>query len=453
LTFRPYQQTKVLDYRLAGLPSGIGRARPIQVGRTVVRHIPLWLRLSFLLFVFTLPIESLNLTLNLGPVSIARLAGLLLLGLSIFYFKRCYSAIPTALWWFVIYLLIFCITGIFISPVYQSAFLTRVSTFVQTLAFFWIASNLLQDHRFCRRVLNTYALAAVLLTLAVRLGLPGFSVSVMGTDRASALGANPNYLGLVLAVAVVALLGSALQTRLRSLLFVIPIIPLLIMIVQTGSRAAVVALVAGSSCFLLGSGLSRKVIAAGLIGLALLTVGYLILTDDGMLFRWSETAGGYSAGRDIILPNTLAMIRERPLLGWGPVEFGYELRFRHSGRITDELQDAHNVPLNLLLETGIIGGVPFLIGMVLCSRAAWKARRGPLGITPFALLMALVAALQFHGWLASKPMWLVLAACLATRAAASRVPAWNSTVGSARSRTMALRAPSLIDVAHHQDLS
>src|SRR5581483_5397302 len=53
--------------------------------------LPLLLRLSFLLFVFTVPIESLNLTLNLGPVSIARLAGLGLFGVSILYAKKCYS--------------------------------------------------------------------------------------------------------------------------------------------------------------------------------------------------------------------------------------------------------------------------------------------------------------------------------------------------------------------------
>src|SRR5581483_1366928 len=89
-----------------------------------------------------------------------------------------------------------------------SQLLPGVFTWVQTFAFFCIASNLLQDIKFSKTVLRTYAIATVMLTLAFWLRLPGFSEILMqgsGGERVSTLGANPNYLGMVLAVAVVIL--------------------------------------------------------------------------------------------------------------------------------------------------------------------------------------------------------------------------------------------------------
>src|SRR5262249_46632303 len=223
-----------------------------RVDSTVASGIPLLLRLSFLVFVFTIPIESLNLTLNFGPVSLARMAGLGFFAVSVIYVKRCYSFVPSPVWLFLCYLTIFIVLSL-TTPMERSDLATRVYTWVQLIAFFWIASNLLQDVAFSRTVMRTYAFAAIALIVASKLGLPGFSAEVMGGsagERVTTIGANPNYLGLVLAVAAVILLGLALQKGFRAGLELALMLPLLVMIVQTGSRAGIVGLMAGSLCYL-----------------------------------------------------------------------------------------------------------------------------------------------------------------------------------------------------------
>ena len=378
---------------------------------------PILIRLAFLLFVFTIPIESLNVSLNLGPVSLARITGLGLFGLSFLYFKRCYSVIPTQIWWFLGYLVIFIATGSFIAPTYHDLFVTQLFTFIQLVVFFWLASNLLLDERLSRNALIVYASSAVFLCLAVLLNVPGFAQTAVGTvqgDRFTAAAENPNFLGLVLAVAAVILVGLALEKRLRKILLLVPMMLVLVMIVQTGSRASVVAFVAGMLCFLwpFGGTTRRKVVAVVLLAIALVGLGYLIWNNETFMSRVELTSEGDSAGRDKLVTLALNMISERPLLGWRPVEYQFEMMGRYSG-VSNYPQDPHNMTLNTLVEVGLLGGIPFFMGIALCGRAAWKGRRRELGLLPIALIVTLLVGLQFHSFTTSKPMWLVFAVCAA----------------------------------------
>jgi O-antigen ligase len=125
------------------------------------------------------------------------------------------------------------------------------------------------------------------------------------------------------------------------------------------------------------------------------------------------------------------MVSERPVLGWGPVEYRDELKKRVAGY--GGMRDAHNLPLNLLLEVGFLGAGAFLVGVGFCLLGAWKVRDEALGILPFALLVMLLVFLQFQPWMTSKPFWLVLALCAgAAKGVESSRSKW-SRKGSARS--------------------
>jgi len=386
---------------------------------------PTLLHLSFYLFAFTIPLESLNVSFDLGPISLARLTGLLVFAASFLNIRRCYSAPPSQFWWFLSYLLMFVVTGSFISSEYTPIFITQLFTIVQLLIFFWIASNLLQDERLSRRVLLSFAIAAVLLTVAAQLDVPGFSQTTLTNyqgERLTAIDANPNYLAIVLALAAVILAGMVLNKNLQNVtaklsLFIL-MITVLAFMVETGSRAGLAAFVLGMSCYVWPSGLTRrKIVPVVLVVCALLSVGYLLFQDPDSVSRWSDTLfAGDSAGRDQIYTTALTMIAERPFLGWGPVEYQSELAKRN-GEVLLPMRDPHNLVLHMLLEVGVFGGLIFLIGIGLCARAAWKSRRGALGILPSALVVTLLVGLQFNNWVTSKPLWLVLAIC----AAASKV--------------------------------
>ena len=76
----------------------------------------------------------------------------------------------------------------------------------------------------------------------------------------------------------------------------------------------------------------------------------------------------------------------------------------------------HNLLLELLSTSGVIGTIPFLIGLGLCLRGAWRARRGPVGLIPLAMLAAVLTGTLSGTWIISKILWLALAVALAAGA-------------------------------------
>ncbi len=422
-----------------------------------VRYVPLFLRLSFLLFTFTLPLESLNVSLGLGPISLARVSGLAVFGLSLINFERIYSVPPFPIWWFLGYLLIYAVSGLFILPVYTSSLFRGMFTLVQLLVLFWIASVLLQDEKFARITLLVYALGASLLTIAVKLGLPGFTAEIRTSDmedRLSAVGYDPNYLGMLLAMAAVIMTGLILGKKTsdpwdQDLLPVLMLI-VLALLIQTGSRTALASFVIGVLCYALPSGLTRrKMVAGALISVRCWASATCFITQRDTLSRWSRTLSeGDSAGRNVIFAVSAAMIFERPIFGWGPVQYRADLSRRLGEGFIRGVRDTHNMVLHLLLEVGLFGAGFFFMGLALCGRAAWKSRGGGLGIMPLALLLMLLVFLQFQPWMTSKLFWLVLSLCVGAAKGLREVPTGGDPLqpiptAAGRKRRHAGREPAL----------
>jgi O-antigen ligase len=108
------------------------------------------------------------------------------------------------------------------------------------------------------------------------------------------------------------------------------------------------------------------------------------------------------------------MISERPLVGWQPIQFEYELGSR-TGNTKSGIKAAHNLYLHLFMEVGVIGAVPFLIGLWLCGQGAWKARNRYLGLLPLALLVSCLASGIGSNTIKTKEIWFVLAVTVAAR--------------------------------------
>jgi O-antigen ligase len=81
--------------------------------------------------------------------------------------------------------------------------------------------------------------------------------------------------------------------------------------------------------------------------------------------------------------------------------------------------DAHNLFLSMLMEVGVVGTIPFLVGLWLCFRAAWIARRGDLGLMPLALLVAVLTVNMGIPALLWKPFWLIMGLTLAAASTAA----------------------------------
>ena len=411
----------------SGVPRAVTRApRPIYA--LIRPHtVPRIVFVLFLLFVATLPFEAADVGFASGSLSVAKISGLIFLACYFFYYnplsgKRGLPSIPAPMWWFLAYVAVYTVNGFFLSAELLRPFLNLLGTLVQLLLIFWIASSLLQNELMTKATLFTFSLGSVVLATGILLGLPGFStvIETQAGARITSLGFNANVLGTIMALAAIGVIGLILDfgVRRRASKIFLPALlaPLLAIIVRTGSRAAIGALVIGFAAFLLPGRRSSKMPALVIVLLGIGLVGTMVVRSPTSWTRLEEAYEGKLSDRQQITAAAVDMVAEKPIFGWKPVEFWQELG-RRVGHFFGT-RDAHNLFLHLLLEVGIVGAVPFLAGLWLCVQAAWKGRGGPLGIVPLALLAAVLTANLTHTYLTRKPFWLVMGLSVAAGSAA-----------------------------------
>ena len=384
------------------------------------KTVPISVHWSFLLFVWSLPFESLDVGFAPNSLSVSRLIGLLFFGCYLLFYnpflgKRPFPRPCPAVCWFLGYLAIYLMSALFIDPQFAEMAWIRVVTVLQLVVLLWITTDLLKNQKMRKSFLFAYPMSAVYLALGVIFGLPGMETRTGLTGRMTAIGQDENLLAGIMALAVVILIGLSMQTvfkyLLSKILLSVMILPLLLAIVKTGSRTGTLTVLIGSLMYLLPYRRSKRAVIV--VILATCGVGflvYLIATNTLAMKRWQEAREGDLSTRERVLPTALGMISERPIFGWHPVEFAYEIGAR-IGRRGDV--DVHNLFLSILGEMGLIGIIPFINGLLLCFRAAWTALRGDLGLMPLALLSAVLALNMGVPALLWKPFWLAMGLTLA----------------------------------------
>jgi O-antigen ligase len=396
-------------------------SRSVRYVAIPTKGIPLAVRWSYLLFVFTLPFDATGLGVMSGSLSVAKIAGLIFFAFYFVYYaflssEGSFAHPPGAMWWFFIYVVIFALNS-FLGPIeFGRSDVAVAFSLVQLLVFFWFTSDLLKKENMARDVLLTYAIASCVLAVGTVFGFPGFSPEIVG-GRAEVFGDNPNASGQHMILAVLVLIGLTLNRAFKRWCTNKVLVPVLMMLllagmVATGSRAAAGALVIGCAAYLVPRWGSRQVVIS--VILATLGIGgsiYMIANNPEFAERWQATYYDEDwAGRQDIYGAAIDMISERPILGWSPIGAFYELG-RRVGWPTG--RDTHNLFLDLLVGVGLVGAIPFLIGLYLCVRTAWRARSGSFGMLPLALVAANLTASMTHTNLTWKPQWFVLALAFA----------------------------------------
>jgi O-antigen ligase len=107
------------------------------------------------------------------------------------------------------------------------------------------------------------------------------------------------------------------------------------------------------------------------------------------------------------------MFAEKPILGWGPQNNHYELSLREDNRSLIQ-RDTHNLVLEVLSSTGLVGAFVFCGALWLCCRAAWRARSGRESVLPLALMACVMMGNMSGNWMSSKLLWLTLAYAVAS---------------------------------------
>lgn len=398
---------------LAGFP--VAQAAPVARVKLVVRA-------ALYLYVLSIPFELPNRTI---PLEIPTLTGFIFLATTLLQPSASFRRPPGAVVWFLLHVWILAALGVvalFSDAKHLEPLIRHLVVLVQVIFLCWTTFNLLKDPGVLRGVVLTLALACIVRATAQVVGF-GTSVQVdswYGDARVTAFGQNANLAAMVLTAGLATVLGLQLSPDRRLPRFGLltwPIAAVLaVAVIQTGSRGGLLSAAAAIAAFGLTGRTPGQWLRNGLVGLGLLvTLGWGAMQSDTMRHRFDRATGGYQsdlAGRERIYPAAFIMFVERPLLGWGPIENQHEIARRIDQHALD-YTDAHNLMLELVTSSGLLGALPFLIGLGLCVAAGWRARRGALGALPLALLGATLTGTLSGTWISAKILWLAFAIALA----------------------------------------
>jgi O-antigen ligase len=295
--------------------------------------------------------------------------------------------------------------------------------YLEEVLLFWTAYNLMRSEVIAKNALLVFIFSCGLMALLLRSGYLE-STSDLGarySGRLSGMGQNPNSLAANLALGILSVVGLTYGTNKRILKFrslYLVLIPLMgVCLINTTSRGGFMALGVGLLAFVLKRGDARlkiKSLTAVLILLLFFVWGSYY--SGSMWNRYQKTIeDGNMAEREEIFPDAWEMFLEKPLIGWGPVNNNYELATRTAEEGRENLQrDTHNLWLEVLTATGLVGAIPFFAGVWICSRAAWKARAMTFGALPVVLMITMFVLNASMNWIQSKQAWLVFAFALAS---------------------------------------
>jgi O-antigen ligase len=395
----------------AGVATFPGYVASAPRARTTINPL---IRAALYCFVLSIPFEMPHRTTI--PIEIPTITGAIFLLATLLRPGLSYRHIPSAVLWFCSYFWMFGLSTLVNQTTQTDLVLQLFLLMLQMFLILWAASNLMRDPRVMRGVLIAMAVAVSARAALQVLGIGATAHQVWtGGERITAFGQNANLSAMIMAV------GAVILLTLRPKLLTWPIVGVVgLAIIQTGSRGGLICFIAGVLVWAVGSGRTTATRVRGLAGGVVLlgVLAFGVLHDDMLRTRLLDSAeSGALAGRERIYPAAISMISERPLLGWGPIENQFEIGARIGEEKRDK-RDAHNIVLDLMSSTGILGAIPFLLGYALCIRSAWRARRGYAGILPLALLAVTFIGCMSGTWIASKILWLTFAIALAAGATA-----------------------------------
>jgi O-antigen ligase len=375
-------------------------------------------RYAYYAFIFSIPIETLDIGLERGVFSLSKLVGILFLSTALLQPQVCFKKPPRPFWYFLAYILICAVLATFQPPQYFGLATNELSTLVLMLMLFWVSYNLLQDKSMVKGAFLSMIGSCALLAGLV---LFGFTENI-GQGRLTTMSQNANALGSTLSLGLLTLLGLAygredIDRRIRLLLWIC-FGGIAAGIVATGSRASMLGLMAGIILLMTRRGRFSLKVQVGFVALlAIATLVWISYENKAVRIRWERALlQGDQSRREEIHPEAWSMFTEKPFFGWGPISHNVELGARFGRR---EL-DTHNLYLWIMTETGLLGAVPFFIGLWICLRAAWMARYGTEGSLPVALLACLLIVNMAGSLQYKKLFWIVLAYSLASESFLSK---------------------------------
>ena len=364
-------------------------------------------------FVFSLPFDAPGRL----PLELTTITGALFLAVCLLQPGLCFGRRPSVTWWFLGYLYVYWAAYVAGGAQFTPDAVRSSLFYIQALLIFIACYNLMRDPKVARQVMIVLAVAALVLALMTILGIETAKDS--DSQRVTVFGQNANRAARVLLAGALAFVGLVVgrpQRALRPAWTAWPGFALCVLgMIMGGSRGGLVAFAAGLWMFSM-TGPTIAVRARNIvITLVLLGgAGFAAYKSPLMQERIQLAAQGNLAKREVIFPAAFAEFKSKPLIGYGPGnQYVLAVRLGLPPKL-HATRDTHNLFLEVLTATGVLGTVPFVWGLWVCCWSAWKARRGVEGILPAAQMMSTMVGNLTGNYIVLKLQWVLLAYAMAS---------------------------------------
>lgn len=263
------------------------------------------------------------------------------------------------------------------------------------------------------RGLFGFSLGSIALSLLYNFGI-GIEYSLDG--RVSIFGDNENSIGMRMSISIIILLITIVQNpyqlkRIRFLLILA--LPLMLkLMAESGSRVAFISFV---MMFVFGTLLYKskkmwyKLIVFVLGSVLFVYMIQYLLSNEVILRRLLQTTEeGNLAGRDVIWQKILPLIVDNPLFGVGKT--GYAA---YSKQVFNQLSSPHNVIIEILSYTGIVGLFSYLMFAFRSFKLSWKAYKIKKNILSLLLFIPVSGFILSGQILVNKIGWVIFAYAIA----------------------------------------
>ncbi len=366
---------------------------------------------GILIFALAVPLE--NIVAKYPAVgSITRIIGIMVFILGIFAIiaRRWVYATPRVILPVIAFVLWAGLTYLWSLNVQLTAI--RFTTYVQLVTMLWLLWQFVDDRDLLERILQFYIFGAYVLC-AITLINYSTHQSVY-EDRYSAIGYDPNYFGVSLALGMPLAWFLFIRSKnIFSSLFAGMYIPVaLLTVVLTGSRGAFLS-TATASVFILASipkmNWARRFFTLSISSVAVLGIIYYLPPEQLERFSgvFNEIFHGDASGRKQVWEAGLRVFVAHPWIGVGDASFPDSIQTMIRG-----YKVAHQTFLSILVETGAIG---FTLFISFSGGCLWKLRsigKGTDKTVCISILVTWIVSACSLNLLMNKFTWLMFAIVL-----------------------------------------
>lgn len=265
---------------------------------------------------------------------------------------------------------------------------------IEVLLVIFLPDFLIREPKYINYSLFIFGISCSIISVLFFMGVLDSFVELRA-GRVFFWGENPNSTSSRIVIAIVSLFYILFQnpfnwSKARFVLLILAV-PLLSMVVASGSRGSLIILVVCVLLYLIGSGYKTStkisiIIATILIVCFFYKFYFQSVSDElTILERLSDMSEGDDAGRGKLKKQALMIFLDNPIFGCGDTGFAEQMRIRFG-----ELRTVHNLYYYVLATTGILGTIPFLMFLYFHIKGALRVRKKqimPLVILVFVILL------------------------------------------------------------------